>query len=223
MLMRRIVFGFIAVIMLIGLAGCTRAKPGRVAFQGTATIPPTPTPTATGVSIIIPPTATLAGPLVVPPTFTPAPATPTFVPGIPTLTPTPVSPTPAWPTATPSQPIPSPTATPVPEKGVTYYTVQPGDTLYSIALRFNSTIKAIAQANGLYDPSFIYVGQRLTIPGGEAQFTPEPGGERIHIVRPGENLFRIALRYNTTINAIARANGIVNPRYIYVGQRLIIP
>jgi murein DD-endopeptidase MepM/ murein hydrolase activator NlpD len=45
----------------------------------------------------------------------------------------------------------------------------------------------------------------------------------VHVVQRGENLFRIALRYNTTVEAIARANNIVNPRLIYVGQTLLIP
>jgi len=44
----------------------------------------------------------------------------------------------------------------------------------------------------------------------------------VHVVRPGENLFRIALRYNTTITAIARRNGISDPRSIRSGQRLSI-
>ena len=43
-----------------------------------------------------------------------------------------------------------------------------------------------------------------------------------YIVKPGDNLFRIALRYRTTINAIARRNGLKNTRVIRVGQRLRI-
>ena len=43
-----------------------------------------------------------------------------------------------------------------------------------------------------------------------------------YIVKPGDNLFRIALRYRTTINAIARRNGIKNTRVVHVGQRLRI-
>jgi LysM repeat protein len=45
----------------------------------------------------------------------------------------------------------------------------------------------------------------------------------IHIVQRGENLYRISLRYGTTVHAIARANGISNPSRIYAGQRLVIP
>ena len=39
----------------------------------------------------------------------------------------------------------------------------------------------------------------------------------------GENLYRIALRYGTTWQAIASYNGIANPNRIYAGQRLVIP
>ncbi|TEU21990.1 MAG: LysM peptidoglycan-binding domain-containing protein [Anaerolineales bacterium] len=45
----------------------------------------------------------------------------------------------------------------------------------------------------------------------------------IHVVQPGENLFRIALRYGTTVDAIVAANGLTNAQTIYVGQRLVIP
>jgi lipoprotein-anchoring transpeptidase ErfK/SrfK len=41
-------------------------------------------------------------------------------------------------------------------------------------------------------------------------------------VRPGENLSSIAMRYGTSVAALARANGIANPNHIYVGQRLTI-
>jgi LysM repeat protein len=48
-------------------------------------------------------------------------------------------------------------------------------------------------------------------------------GPIIHVVQRGENLFRLAIRYQTTVQAIAAANGIVDVTRIYVGQRLIIP
>jgi LysM repeat protein len=43
------------------------------------------------------------------------------------------------------------------------------------------------------------------------------------VVQPGENLFRIALRYGTTAQAIAAANNLPNIHLIYVGQVLRIP
>lgn len=48
-------------------------------------------------------------------------------------------------------------------------------------------------------------------------------GETAHVVQPGENLFRISLRYNVPIASIAQRNGITNFNLIYVGSRLIIP
>lgn len=45
----------------------------------------------------------------------------------------------------------------------------------------------------------------------------------VHVVAPGENLFRISLRYNVSMAAIASANGITNFNLIYSGQRLTIP
>ncbi len=49
------------------------------------------------------------------------------------------------------------------------------------------------------------------------------GGEVKHTVQAGENLYRIALDYGTTVEAIAQANGITNPNLIFVGQVLTIP
>lgn len=60
-------------------------------------------------------------------------------------------------------------------------------------------------------------------PTSAATATPAPEGEVVHVVQKGENLFRIALRYGTTVENIANANGIANPALIYVGQELTIP
>jgi LysM repeat protein len=48
-------------------------------------------------------------------------------------------------------------------------------------------------------------------------------GGTTHVVQPGENLFRIALRYGTTWPVLAAYNGIANPNLIFVGQVLKIP
>jgi len=113
----------------------------------------------------------------------------------------------------------SPPARPV-AQGTTVYIVQPGDTLSSIARRFGTTVAAIVEANGIADPDFIWVGQRLIIP---LPVTPPPECQVIHVVQRGETLTGIALRYGTTISAIVAANGLTNPDFIWVGQRLIMP
>jgi LysM repeat protein len=53
--------------------------------------------------------------------------------------------------------------------------------------------------------------------------TQQAAGQTVHVVQAGENLYRISLRYNVTMQAIAAANGINNLNLIYVGQRLVIP
>jgi len=82
------------------------------------------------------------------------------------------------------------------------------------------TWTTLAAVNGIVNPDLIYPGQRLRIP---AEVPVVPPGERIHVVQPGENLFRIAIKYGTTVEAIAVANNIRNVHRIYVGQRLRIP
>lgn len=52
--------------------------------------------------------------------------------------------------------------------------------------------------------------------------TPTPAAVRIHVVQPGDNLFRIATRYGTTVQAIKDANNLTN-NTIFTGQELIIP
>ena len=104
------------------------------------------------------------------------------------------------------------------------YMVQPGDNLFRIALRFGVTVAALQAANGL-SGIFIYVGQVLIIPGqgGSAPPPANPGPGGTYLVQPGDNLFRIALRFGTTISALQAANGLGSSILIYAGQTLIIP
>lgn len=63
----------------------------------------------------------------------------------------------------------------------------------------------------------------MMLPVASVEAAPNKCTGTIHIVQSGENLFRISLRYNVTMAALSRANGIVNPNHVYVGQRLVIP
>jgi LysM repeat protein len=62
------------------------------------------------------------------------------------------------------QPPPAPTAAPSAPAEPKTYVVQPGDTLFKIAVRNHVTVAAIAQANGIRNTNLVYVGQRLIIP-----------------------------------------------------------
>jgi murein DD-endopeptidase MepM/ murein hydrolase activator NlpD len=113
-------------------------------------------------------------------------------------------------------------AAPPHQEPTTVYVVQLDDTLSAIALRYETTAQALAQANGIENPDLIHPGQRLVIP--KASPTPEPTPqEPIHVVQRGETLYRIAVRYGTTVQALVTANNLANPNLIYRGQRLTIP
>lgn len=63
---------------------------------------------------------------------------------------------------------------PAPVASTSVYTVQAGDTLSAIAARYGTTLSAMLRANNLYNPNFIYTGQRLNVPGRSAPPTPMP-------------------------------------------------
>ncbi|MBI5879289.1 MAG: LysM peptidoglycan-binding domain-containing protein [Chloroflexi bacterium] len=162
------------------------------------------------------PTATVAVTSAPPATATDAPAPPT-------------------PTAT-STPAPTATATATARPATTQYTVQPNDTLGAIALKFGTTAEAIMQANGITDPRFVRVGQVLTIPLPTPTPTatlpptldprlpsPTPGPTPIiYVVKPGDVLSAIAVKYGIPVDEIMRANG-MSDTLLRVGQQLIIP
>jgi LysM repeat protein len=115
----------------------------------------------------------------------------------------------------------SPPTTGQPTTSSGTHVVQRGDTLSAIALRHGVTVWALVQANGLSNANLIYAGQRLAIPGTSAIVpSPSPAAANTYVVRPGDNLSRIARRFGTTATALARLNGIANPSLIYAGQVL---
>lgn len=149
------------------------------------------------------------------------------VPQVPTAIPPTAAP---LPTSRPPYGPPTPPLTGRTLNGIGTYIVQPGDDLFRIAAIYNITPGALARLNGIVNASQIRVGQVLVVPGpgnnvgGRPPVYPGPIGYRFtHVVQPGENLFRISLQYNVTLDALMRANGIYNPNYVYVGQTLYIP
>jgi len=111
------------------------------------------------------------------------------------------------------------------------YTVRSGDTMSGIAGRLGISLASLERANPqVTNPNYIYVGQRLSLPGGSGSSSapaPSPapsssGGT--YTVRSGDTLSGIASRYGVSLGALEAANPqVTNPNYIYVGEQLHLP
>lgn len=146
------------------------------------------------------------------------------VSGPPPAAPTPTPAAPPAPTPTPGA-QPAPTPEPATGGDPETYVVQAGDTLFRIALRFSTTVQDLIALNGIDNPNYVWVGQRLLIRGGGGQETPPPPTAETgtYTVQPGDGLGAIALLYNTTVETLISLNSIINPNLIYVGQELKVP
>lgn len=160
------------------------------------------------------PAAVIDSPLVTPmdtPMDTPTRATPTDI-AAPTFTPNATSTDTPPPTATA-------TATPTPAPVITY-TVQLGDSWISIANQFRVEAVALAQFNGRSVNDILLFDEVIRIPppgDGEAPASPT------HVVQRGDSVERIALRYNTSVEALRIANALAEDYVLIVGEVLVIP
>ncbi len=125
-------------------------------------------------------------------------------------------------TGTPTlTPLPNTTPTPTPTRNPAFgctYTVQMHDTYYSIAYRYGTNVVALMQANYAYS-TYLRAGQTLAVP----CITPVPAPWASYTIKPGDNLFRIAINNQTSVYALAIVNGIPCPSLIYAGQTIVIP
>lgn len=216
------VYLLVLALLAVGLAACDRSaevrepEPVEVGETPATTEPAsggvtTPVPGETVVSAVTPVGATPAGA-----------AEPTIVS---------VGETPSVPQAqATAAPAPAAEATaqaaPLPAQGEIVHTVQPGETLSSIARRYGTTWQAVAQANGLVNPNQIYAGQKLKVPTSSGSSSGGTTGCRIrHTVKQGEWVWQIARQYGASPYDILASNGlsIQTANTIYPGTVLCIP
>lgn len=99
------------------------------------------------------------------------------------------------------------------------HTVAAGDSFETIANKYGVTVRELVSAN----PQLLKTGDQLTVPVAIAIPAEEGSTQRTHTVRPGDSLTALAVRYGTTVAAIASANNITNINNITAGQVLVIP
>ena len=108
-----------------------------------------------------------------------------------------------------------PSSGPGSNSGVIEYTVKPGDSLWQISRRYGTTVEAVKRLNGLTS-DLLNIGQVLKIPVSQSTSYIE------YTVRPGDSLWTISRRYNTTVEAIMNLNGLTSDA-LSIGQILRIP
>ncbi len=100
--------------------------------------------------------------------------------------------------------------------GKNYYIVKSGDTLYSIAKKYNTTVDEIKKLNNLKSDN-LSIGMELKI-------KEEPSSTNYidYVVKSGDNLYSIAKKYNTTVDEIKKLNGLTS-NLLNIGMTLKIP
>ena len=107
----------------------------------------------------------------------------------------------------------------IPSEEVTeknYYIVKSGDTLYSIAKKYNTIVDEIKKLNNLKSDN-LSIGMELKI-------KEEPSSTNYidYVVKSGDNLYSIAKKYNTTVDEIKKLNGLTS-NLLNIGMTLKIP
>jgi LysM repeat protein len=121
------------------------------------------------------------------------------------------------------------------------HVVEAGQTLGLIASLYGTTVDVLVEANQLSDANYVFIGQEITVPGVATQSGPAANSNSVapaapqaatvsltatgstYVVESGDTLYGIAARFGTSVNAIASANKLSDPGYIYTGQHLTIP
>ncbi len=104
------------------------------------------------------------------------------------------------------------------EEGIEYYVVKSGDTLWSIARNNNTTVDNIKTLNNLKNNT-LTVGQRLIIRNTTSSI---PSDGNYYTVVKGDSLYKIANKYNTTVDKLKTLNNLKS-NTLSIGQKLLLP
>lgn len=101
------------------------------------------------------------------------------------------------------------------------YTIKAGDTFYSLAKRYNTTLAALISANPTINVNNLQVGQRICIP--QQQVYPACPEGNYYTIKSGDNFYAIARRYRVSLDDLLEANPGVDPDRLRPGQVICIP
>lgn len=104
-----------------------------------------------------------------------------------------------------------------------YYIVQSGDSLYTIARKYSTSVSALQKANNIRRGRVLKVGMKLKLPTTDNSAINNAKKAKVHVVRRGENLSTIAAKYNVSMSDIKVKNKIRNPSSIAIGEKILIP
>ncbi len=111
------------------------------------------------------------------------------------------------------------------------YTVQSGDTLFSIARRYKTPIKELADANNLSATSLIRVGQKLKIPAKSyseiakniiKKTKKEPQKPIYYTVKKGDSLIKITKEQKISLKELLALNNLTTKSTLFIGKKLLI-
>lgn len=97
------------------------------------------------------------------------------------------------------------------------YVIQSGDSLDIIAKKFNTSADIIKDINNIDITTMLRAGSEIIVPKTKEKYF------EYYVIEKGDNLYRIALKYNINPELLANLNGLTMNDYIYPGQEILIP
>ncbi len=105
---------------------------------------------------------------------------------------------------------------------VTTHTVQPGETLETLAIRYQTTATTLARLNSISHARQLYAGEEIRV--NEGEDGREPLGDMgLYIAVAGDTQYRIAARFGIPLKALREANSWDELAPIWAGQRILLP